>query len=99
MLFSYDNGSIWHWINEYGLANVAIYAIQYQQSTQTVFAFTHGRGVYTSVTTTTGTSGFDSGFVSSTIWEVTSGDGVPMTTTTTGEAKQQNNSKFGVFSG
>lgn len=49
IMYSPDAGVSWQSIDAYGLANVPVMDVAYQASTNTLIAFTFGRGVYTVV--------------------------------------------------
>lgn len=78
ILYSEDNGTNWSWINEYGLANVPVNKLVLNGDY--VYAFSHGRGVYRTVMTTSGTGDWIGSTISSTIWA--DGDGVGMQSST-----------------
>jgi len=46
VLYSADGGQNWESINMNGMANVVVEKLAYQASTRSLFAFTHGRGVF-----------------------------------------------------
>jgi len=46
VLYSGDGGGNWETINTEGMANVVVEHLVYQHSTRSLFAFTHGRGVF-----------------------------------------------------
>jgi len=86
ILYSEDNGTNWSWVNQYGLANVPVYKLGL--SGNTVYAFSHGRGVYKTVMTTSGTGGWHGSTISSTIWADRDGVGMDSTTSVTTSGKK-----------
>ncbi len=46
VLYSADGGTTWQFIDSYGLANVPVLAFSWANGTNTLYAFTHGRGVF-----------------------------------------------------
>ena len=55
VLYSSDSGDNFTSVNSYGLANVLVLKLSYQCSTNRLFAWTHGRGLYYSDLSVNGT--------------------------------------------